>query len=141
MPTLQKVAIKVICIILTVYCILSVIRSLGLFYLVFKDEHFFEFNAEPNIFHSRRFLFNKAYYYIPYIIGLAAPFLTVKWYKTRWFWQVIGFLAGFFVFWSVDATYVRPFFSFFYNIKINIAIVLLTALGTINILFFYKKKL
>lgn len=138
---LRKI-LNILLVIIMIYCLFSIVRSIGLLFLTYNDKHFFDADFNRERLMHRTMMFLHVYHYMTYIVGLGISIfmITTRLFKMKWFYNVLNISLGLILFWLIDARYIRPLFAFFEDIRINIWIILFTFLiiGT-AIFFFYKK--
>lgn len=127
---------------LIIYCILSICRSLGLLYIAYTDDYFYNFDfAMKQSYIQKSVIFNNAYYFCTYVIGFILSFILKKVLKLNWLNFIFSLVIGFVLFRFIDSGLIRPIFGFFDNPRLNIFTHLLT-FSILELLFirsFFKK--
>lgn len=113
---------------LFIYCILTIIRSFSLLFLAYTDEYFYNFDFNTTLYIQKSIVFNNAYYFCPYIMGLLITFFLKKALKLNLMFFIFSLVIGFALFRLIDSFMIRPLFSFFDNPRANIFAHLLTFL-------------
>lgn len=127
--------LDILSIMVILYALLSIIRSLGLLYLSFTDSYFHNFDFEANGFLEKKDIYDRYYYFIPYILGLLIFLSCKKLFSINWGRYLLIGLFVILFFWLVDARFIRPLFAFFENTRIN-TFILITVFLILGIVFF-----
>lgn len=133
-----KLFINIVSIFFIFYSLLSVIRSIGLLYLTFSDTYFHNFDFDVEKFSEKINIYYRYFHYTPYALGAIFFMLFKKMFNINWGKYILIGLFGILLFRFIDAEFVRPFFAFFQNTRINTFIILFTFL-IIGISFFITR--
>jgi len=106
--------------VLIIYCIYSILRSIGILYIALTDDYFYHLDFKIQSFREKNHIFIYAYYYFPYFIGIFASFFMKKLFNSTWISFLLMVFFGLILFRLIDSNYIRPMFGIFRNAKINV---------------------
>ena len=133
--------LQVILVVLIIYCIYSIFRSLGILYIAYTDDYFYNLDFKIQSYREKNHIFNNAYYYFTYIAGLFTTISMKKILNLNWIPFLITIFSGLILFRLIDSGFIRPAFGFFMNTRMNVFINLMTFLALFIILLTtYKSK-
>jgi len=119
-----------------IYCILTIIRSAGLLYLIYTDDYYYNYKFEIDSYLQKRDLFFHLYYIYTYILGLIFTLAMLIYFRLKWYLILIYTIFGIVLFRLIDFSLIRPLFAFFEDWKVNVWIHIITFL--LLILFFLR---
>ena len=123
--------IKIIIILVIVYCVFAIVRSSNLLFIAYTDDYFYNFKFEPSKLIQKYPTYINANYTYTYIIGLVLS-ISLKWLlNIDWKSFIIAIVLGLICFRVLDSS-IRPLFGLFENIRLNI----MFHLGTFIVLLF-----
>lgn len=117
-----------------IYCILTILRSVGLLYLIYTDDYYYNYKFEIDSYLQKRDLYFHLYYTYTYILGLIFTLAALFFFRLKWYWILIYTILGIVLFRLIDFSLIRPMFAFFGDWKVNVWIHLLTFLLLITFL-------
>ena len=135
-----KRSFNILLIILITYCVLSVVRSFGLLFLAYSDNYFYNFDFGNEQFSEKRFIYDKVYFLVTYILGLIVSVSIKRFFNIDWLFYIICMTLGLGVFVLFDAYYVRPIFTLFDNVKTNIWLQVFVFITIASITIVLKNK-
>ncbi len=133
-----KPLIKVVCVIVLTYSILSVVRSLGMLYLAYTDPYFYNLDFKIEGYIEKRFVYFRFYYTVSYITGIILSFLLKIFYKLNWGFFILAVVISYAIFVPFDD--VRQYFVFFENPRTNVILQLMIFLLLGFLSFKYLKN-
>ncbi|UOX34449.1 hypothetical protein LXD69_02815 [Flavobacterium sediminilitoris] len=132
--------IKIIIVLLIVYCVLAIVRSSNLLYIAYTDDYFYNFKFEPSLLIQKYPIYINANYTYTYIIGIILS-ISFKWLlDVDWKAFVIAIILGLTCFRLLDSS-IRPLFGLFQNIRLNIIFHLVTFIVLLFLMLFLFKRI